>query len=286
MCYSANPSGEVTSIVDKPEDGDVILQIGKVSFESYNLEGTSPKLPFILWEDEIDYEPWVLLTKIVHQVTDVQAEDITLSTLKKVAAYAKRYQYAADNQIGNVAEDAKWLEARLQDFLPEDNAHFPVNRSESYPDDTAERVFDILCIAHIFKFRNLLVRASRQLMWCVRPNEMANWLFFDLGSAIRTKPPTNFFREFGIVNEGFRLTLMSKLPQVFYPGLHGEIDGPGGCIKCLSETHDVRWYKALTEHSEVWKSELLKPSFPGNVYPVHLALAAAFTPPSVECLPT
>ena len=87
---------------------------------------SAPSSPTI---DEIGYAAWGTLMKIAHQHTDVQAEEISLSTLKKVAAYADKYQYVGDLGIGNVADDVKWFEVLLKDFLPEDKAQFPAKRS-------------------------------------------------------------------------------------------------------------------------------------------------------------
>lgn len=70
----------------------------------------------------------------------------------------------------------------------------------------------------------------------MKPTELTNWLHFDLTHVIED----DFKYEFGKANQALRFALMSKLPPIFYPHVHG--DEPGECLKCNSVPHERRWY--------------------------------------------
>jgi len=269
MSHMNSETRAITSIVDTAEEGDTILQIGsfrncpllRVSgevlhenfrgFSVYNFEQTSPAQPFIFFNiSRADYHAWVILMSIVHRRSDIPGDiKVTFSTLKDVAAHAARFQFR-----GGAVEEVEWVVTLLKQTLPKEHTHFPAKLSEDEAKETTSRIFDVLCIAYVFNLSGVFARASRQLMWIVKPEDLREGLVSDLGDVLNFDPDSDFSYEFSKANSRLRGSLMEYLPHIFFPQRHA--DELGTCFTCGSVPHPDRWYQVLTERSSHWEAEL------------------------------
>jgi len=254
------PDPESPIVLSAPNQGDVFLQIGKVStgpalqvssevlfkyfkrFGSYNFESRSAEEPFIFVEED-DHCGMVLLMSIAHSRNEV-IFPVTFEDLKKAAEYAHKFGYQSSSR------PPKWLSPYLLNQLPPDSAGFPDASLRGHPNGCFKRILDVLCIALVFNCPEEFSRASRELTWIMRPTDLINWLHFDLTQVISN----DFRHDFGKANDALRLKLMSNLPAVFYPDPHGNEHGP--CLKCNSTPHETRWYWELTLRNANWNDEL------------------------------
>ncbi|KIV77682.1 hypothetical protein PV11_09465 [Exophiala sideris] len=258
------PSPKAPIEIAAPDQGDVFLQVGKISrdpalqvsskvlagsfekFASYDFEGKTAEDPFI-FEDEHHYAT-VLLMSIAHGCEEVDFAGVPLVELKRAAESARKHGYQAAGQSGNPS----WLPLYLRNQLPPDNALFPEAKSPPYPNGCFTRILNVLCIALVFDCPEEFARAGRQLTWILAPTDLTYSTLFNLFHEI----PNDFRDVFDNANNALRSELMSKLPPVLYPDPHENEHGP--CLKCDLIPHEQRWYRELTLRHASWKDRLTK----------------------------